>query len=170
MSDVHGQALDDLAARLFPAIESLSPPLRRKLGQLLGRHLPAIAQHLAADLPRAAALLGQTITSAQATAYAAAIERARSERAGELEALGQALLGTGQLELSGLAGSLTTDLRQSLALKDRAEPMGAAEVERLIRGDTAFRTLHYLLEIVEKLSAEMEPRSLLALRGGRKNK
>lgn len=187
LAEHHAAALTKIAAELIPAVEGLSPALRKKLAQTLLEQLPKISEHLRSDVPRALALLGRTMTPDQARPLGAIVETLRAQRARELEELQKALAGTQKLALATLAESWVLRLREGMELPARwkeglASPPGPPVTDpgllevatalnlapqdlwRAIEGDTAFRTLHYFLEVVQKVTGAVQPRSMLALR------
>lgn len=190
LAEHHTAALTKIAAELIPAVEGLSPALRKKLAQTLREQLPKIREHLRSDVPRALALLGRTISAEQARPLEAVVEEIRARRARELEALERALAGAEKLALTPLADGWIERLREGMELPARwkdgqASPPGPPvsdpgllevsgalglapqDLWRAIEGDTAFRTLHYFLEVVQKVTGAVQPRSMLALRSAK---
>ena len=166
----HGVALGELADRLFPAIATLNPALRRKLAALIERHTAAVTANLRSDLVRAAGLIGRRFDPIALRAAEPVAIAAQERRTSDLLGLVEALRGPGALALDALSQELVAALQKGMELGQgpRTEPLSSAELATLAESDSAFRFLHYLLEIVEQLSTEMGPRSLLALRGGKK--
>jgi len=190
LAEHHAAALTKIAAELIPAVEGLSPALRKKLAQTLREQLPKISEHLRSDVPRAMALLGRTMTPDQARPLGAIVEEIRAQRARELEDLQSALAGPQKLTLAALTASWTLQLREGMELpalwkEGLASPpgppvsdpgllevasalsLGPQDLWRAIAGDTAFRALHYFLEVVQKVTGAVQPRSMLALRNAK---
>lgn len=190
LAEHHTAALTKIAAELIPAVEGLTPPLRKKLAQALKEQLPKIREHLRSDVPRTMALLGRVITPEQARPLAAVVEELRALHAREIEDLERALGGTEKLSLTPLADRWIARLREGMELPARWKEGGASppgppvsdagllevaaalgiapqDVWRAIEGDTAFRTLHYFLEVVQKVTGAVQPRSMLALRSAK---
>jgi hypothetical protein len=186
LAEHHAAALTKIAAELIPAVEGLSPALRKKLAQTLLEQLPKISEHLRSDVPRALALLGARSPD-QARPLGAIVEEIRAQRARELEDLQSALAGPQKLTLAALTASWTLQLREGMELpalwkEGLASPpgppvsdpgllevasalsLGPQDLWRAIAGDTAFRALHYFLEVVQKVTGAVQPRSMLALR------
>jgi hypothetical protein len=165
----HTDALANIVNELVPRANQMMPRLRRRLAAGLARSEQTIRKSIRSDVGQAMMIFGRTIDDAEWPALAAVADEVRDTEAAALEALVRELDSDPSASIAPFFGSLVEKMKAAMTLhgtKRLATDAEArtADLRIAIEGDTAFRTLRQILDVLTPLLDELQPRSMLAVR------
>jgi hypothetical protein len=188
VAGAHATMVAQMAGEFVPVAESVFPMLRKPLATELMKHFAELSKHIRSDLVPVMYIYGRPLDPAKALALKPLEEEAQAAGVKQLEGLIAALRSgkaltiaefvrsliddmTKAIELFGLfqakkarVWAPSTGLAQSVDAACRELDVHAGDMRTIVRGDTAFRTLLYFLEIASAVMRKMKPRSMLSMR------
>src|SRR5947209_3630601 len=161
----HAEALLNLTEEILPRADKMLPSLRRKLTTGLQLHIETIKKNIRSDFRLALALYGRIPNASEEAMLSGFADDSQHRRSEELKALiaglslrtGCSIAAFGRLLIAGMAPAM--ELHGA-----KKDLLDATDLRAIVEADTAFRTLHYLLEVLRPIMDEVQPRSMLALR------